>query len=62
MDSIARGTQMTITSTFERYYHELREVLTDCRPVDFFEMYAGFAHDPRAGVADADPYDPGPKS
>jgi mono/diheme cytochrome c family protein len=49
--------------TFERYYHEVREVLTDCRAVDFFEMYdrlgSGFAsrgnwahQNPSAAVVD----------
>jgi mono/diheme cytochrome c family protein len=33
------GQGVAFSYTFERYYHELREVLTDCRAVDFFEMY-----------------------
>lgn len=41
------GQGVAFTYSFERYYHELREVLTDCRSVDFFQMYdrfgAGFA-------------------
>jgi cytochrome c oxidase cbb3-type subunit 2 len=41
------GQGVAFTYGFERYYHELREVLTDCRAVDFFQMYdrfgAGFA-------------------
>lgn len=32
------GQGVAFTYTFERYYHELREVLTDCRAVDFFRM------------------------
>ncbi len=46
IDLIA-GQGIAFSYTFERYYHELREVLTDCRAVDFFQMYdrlgAGFA-------------------
>jgi mono/diheme cytochrome c family protein len=41
------GQGVAFTYSFERYYHELREVLTDCRAVDFFQMYdrlgSGFA-------------------
>jgi cytochrome c oxidase cbb3-type subunit 2 len=33
------GQGVAFTYTYERYYHELREVLTDCRAVDFFQMY-----------------------
>ena len=33
---------MAFTYSFERYYHEVREVLTDCRAVDFFQMYDRF--------------------
>src|SRR6266508_4614142 len=33
------GDGVAFTYSFERYYHEVREVLTDCRAVDFFEMY-----------------------
>lgn len=33
------GQGVAFSYTFERYYHELREVLTDCRAVDFFQMY-----------------------
>ena len=33
------GQGIAFTYTFERYYHELREVLTDARSVDFFRMY-----------------------
>lgn len=32
------GQGVAFTYSFERYYHELREVLTDCRAVDFFRM------------------------
>ena len=32
------GQGVAFTYSFERYYHELREVLTDCRAVDYFEM------------------------
>ncbi len=38
------GQGVAFTYSFERYYHELREVLTDCRAVDFFEMYDLFGH------------------
>jgi mono/diheme cytochrome c family protein len=41
------GQGIAFSYSFERYYHELREVLTDCRAVDFLQMYdrlgAGFA-------------------
>lgn len=33
------GQGVAFTYTFARYYHEVREVLTDCRAVDFFQMY-----------------------
>lgn len=33
------GHGVAFTYTFERYYHEVREVVTDCRAVDFFQMY-----------------------
>jgi mono/diheme cytochrome c family protein len=36
------GHGVAFAYSFERYYHELREVLTDCRAVDFFEMYDRF--------------------
>jgi cytochrome c oxidase cbb3-type subunit 2 len=36
------GSGVAFTYSFERYYHEVREVLTDCRAVDFFEMYDRF--------------------
>jgi cytochrome c oxidase cbb3-type subunit 2 len=45
VDPVARkihfvaGQGIAFTYSFERYYHEVREVLTDCRAVDFFEMY-----------------------
>ncbi len=38
------GQGVAFTYSFERYYHELREVLTDCRAVDFFKMYDQFGH------------------
>lgn len=38
------GQGVAFTYSFERYYHELREVLTDCRAVDFFKMYDMFGH------------------
>jgi cytochrome c oxidase cbb3-type subunit 2 len=45
--SFVAGQGIAFEYSFDRYYHELREVLTDCRAVDFFEMYdrfgAGFA-------------------
>ena len=45
VDPVARkiyllaGQGVAFSYTFERYYHEVREVLTDCRAIDFFEMY-----------------------
>ncbi len=33
------GHGVAFSYSFERYYHEVREVLTDCRAVDFFQMY-----------------------
>ncbi len=48
VDTVARkinliaGQGVAFSYTFERYYHELREVLTDCRAVDFFQMYDRF--------------------
>ncbi len=33
------GQGVSFSYSFERYYHELREVLTDCRAVDFFKLY-----------------------
>jgi cytochrome c oxidase cbb3-type subunit 2 len=41
IDFIA-GQGVAFTYSYERYYHELREVLTDCRAVSFFEMYDRF--------------------
>jgi cytochrome c oxidase cbb3-type subunit 2 len=41
VDLIA-GQGVAFTYSYERYYHELREVLTDCRAVSFFEMYDRF--------------------
>ena len=41
IDLIA-GQGVAFTYSYERYYHELREVLTDCRAVSFFEMYDRF--------------------
>ncbi len=38
------GQGVSFTYSFRRYYHELREVLTDCRAVDFFKMYDLFGH------------------
>ncbi len=38
------GQGVAFTYSFERYYHELREVLTDCRAADFFRMYDLFGH------------------
>jgi mono/diheme cytochrome c family protein len=44
---LVAGQGIAFEYSFERYYHELREVLTDCRAIDFFQMYdglgAGFA-------------------
>ncbi len=44
---LVAGQGIAFEYSFERYYHEVREVLTDCRAADFFEMYdrfgAGFA-------------------
>ena len=36
------GQGVAFTYSFRRYYHELREVLTDARAVDFFQMYDRF--------------------
>ena len=36
------GQGVAFTYSYERYYHEIREVLTDCRAVSFFEMYDRF--------------------
>ena len=33
------GQGVAFDYTFERYYHEIREVVTDCRAVDFLQMY-----------------------
>ncbi|HEX8952519.1 MAG TPA: c-type cytochrome, partial [Polyangia bacterium] len=41
IDFIA-GQGVAFIYSYERYYHELREVLTDCRAVSFFEMYDRF--------------------
>jgi cytochrome c oxidase cbb3-type subunit 2 len=41
IDFIA-GQGIAFTYSYERYYHELLEVLTDCRAVDFLEMYDRF--------------------
>jgi mono/diheme cytochrome c family protein len=41
IDFIA-GQGVAFTYSYERYYHELREVLTDCRAVSFFDMYDRF--------------------
>ncbi len=38
------GQGVAFSYSFARYYHELREVLTDCRAVDFFRMYDLFGH------------------
>ncbi|MCH9651000.1 MAG: cytochrome c [Deltaproteobacteria bacterium] len=38
------GQGVSFTYSFERYFHELREVLTDCRAVDFFKMYDLLGH------------------
>lgn len=38
------GQGVAFTYSFERYYHELREVLTDCRAQDFFRMYDMYGH------------------
>ncbi len=38
------GQGVSFTYSFRRYYHELREVLTDCRVADFFKMYDLFGH------------------
>ncbi|MCP3916013.1 MAG: c-type cytochrome [bacterium] len=38
------GQGVAFTYSFERYYHELREVLTDCRAADFFRMYDMYGH------------------
>ncbi|HVY62482.1 MAG TPA: c-type cytochrome, partial [Planctomycetota bacterium] len=48
VDPVARriyllaGQGVAFSYTFERYYHEVREVLTDARCVDFFVMYDRF--------------------
>lgn len=45
--ALAAGQGVAFNYSFERLYHELVKVLTDCKAVDFFEMYdrfgAGFA-------------------
>jgi mono/diheme cytochrome c family protein len=41
IDFIA-GQGVAFVYSYERYYHELREVLTDCRAVSFLEMYDRF--------------------
>ncbi len=36
------GQGVAFSYSYERYYHEVREVVTDCRAVDFFQMYDRF--------------------
>lgn len=40
--ALAAGQGVAFNYSFDRYYHELAMILTDCRAMDFFQMYDRF--------------------